>query len=62
VVELAAGMEPTDHSFQQRWTALLRWFVERALSEPAEGLAPAQPARTVASPAAAAHEPVNGET
>jgi TetR/AcrR family transcriptional regulator len=61
LVELAAGVEPTDPSFQQRWTAVLRWFVERALSEPAEGLAPAESAQTASAPAAA-HEPLNGES
>jgi TetR/AcrR family transcriptional regulator len=42
VVELAAGVQPTDGRFQQRWTAVLRWFVERALSEGAGGLTPAE--------------------
>jgi TetR/AcrR family transcriptional regulator len=43
LVELAAGVEPTDARFQERWTAVLRWFVERALSEPAHALAPSAP-------------------
>ncbi|HEV3111591.1 MAG TPA: TetR family transcriptional regulator [Candidatus Binataceae bacterium] len=62
MVELAAGVEPTDPSFQQRWTAVLRWFVERALSEPAEELAPAEPAPTVSARAAEAHEHLKGES
>jgi AcrR family transcriptional regulator len=61
VVEQAAGVEPTDSSFQLRWIAMLRWFVERALSEPAEGLAPAAP-RTVPAPDPAAHEAFKGES
>ncbi len=62
MVELAAGVEPTDPSFQQRWTAVLRWFAERALSEPAEGLAPAESAETAPAPDAAAHEAFKGES
>ncbi|HKD66270.1 MAG TPA: helix-turn-helix domain-containing protein [Candidatus Binataceae bacterium] len=53
LIELAAGVEPTDSIFQQRWIAVLRWFVERMLHEPpVEALAAAAPART-ASPHAA---------
>jgi TetR/AcrR family transcriptional regulator len=40
VVELAAGVKPTDARFQERWTAVLRWFVEHALREPADALTP----------------------
>ncbi|SRR5579883_1589309 len=40
LIELAAGVQPTDPRFQQRWTAVLRWFIERALADPARGLAP----------------------
>ena len=39
LVELSAGVQPTNPHFQDRWTGLLRWFVERMLSEPAEALA-----------------------
>jgi AcrR family transcriptional regulator len=62
MVELAAGVDPTDAQFQQRWTALMRWFVERALSEPAEGLAPAAPPPTrPEQPAMAEREPLTGD-
>jgi TetR/AcrR family transcriptional regulator len=36
LVELATGVQPTDPRFQERWIAVLRWFVERALAEPVE--------------------------
>jgi TetR/AcrR family transcriptional regulator len=42
IIQLATGVEPTDPDFQQRWTAVLRWFVERALSEPSGGLDPSE--------------------
>ena len=45
MVEMATGLNPDEAGFQHRWTAVLRWFVERAISEPAGGLAPAAPAR-----------------
>jgi TetR/AcrR family transcriptional regulator len=41
LIELAAGVEPTEPRFQERWTAMLRWFVERALSDPGQALASA---------------------
>lgn len=36
LVELAAGVPPTDPQFQERWMAVLRWFVERAVREPVD--------------------------
>ncbi len=38
LIELAAGVQPTDPRFQDRWIAVLHWFVERALREPVAGL------------------------
>jgi TetR/AcrR family transcriptional regulator len=37
MVELAAGVDPKDPRFQERWTALMHWFIERAMSEPSLG-------------------------
>jgi TetR/AcrR family transcriptional regulator len=45
IIQLATGVGPMDPGFQQRWSTVLRWFVERALSEPAGGFDPAEPAR-----------------
>jgi TetR/AcrR family transcriptional regulator len=50
IIQLAAGVGPMDPAFQERWTAVLRWFVERALSEPAGGLAPAEPSPPAQAP------------
>jgi TetR/AcrR family transcriptional regulator len=44
LIELATGMESTDARFQERWAALLRWFVEKVLSDPAQSVFPASPA------------------
>ncbi len=51
LIELATGVEPADARFQQRWTAVLRWFVERVLSQPLGALAPAGPPRPIPVPA-----------
>jgi TetR/AcrR family transcriptional regulator len=55
MVELAVGMAPKDLRFQERWNALLHWFVERVMSEPSLGL-PAS-----AKPPEAHHESADGE-
>ena len=43
MVEMATGLNPDEAGFQHRATAVQRWFVERAISEPAGGRAPAAP-------------------
>jgi hypothetical protein len=45
IVQLVTSVGPTDPGFQERWIAVLRCFVDRALSKPIGGLDPTEPAR-----------------
>jgi TetR/AcrR family transcriptional regulator len=48
IIELATGFESTDTHFQDRWAALLCWFVERVLAEPSQSVFAARAAKHVA--------------
>jgi TetR/AcrR family transcriptional regulator len=53
LTELATAMKPTGEPFQQRWLALLRWFVEQMLSDP-----PAKALALLSMPSPGAQDPL----